>query len=262
MKIATWNVDSIRARLPRVSDWLAKSSPDAICLQEIKVEDDLFPRKAFEDLGYRVEVFGAKGRAGVAIASKEPLRSVKRGLDEEEVEDPAAPKRVIAAKLAAFDLVCVYVPNGQAVGSDEYFKKIAWLVKLREYMKDRYDPKKPLLVCGDWNVAPDDRDIWDGRLRGGLHCSKPERDALAGVVSWGFKDLLREKTEEPGHFTWWPYGIYPIKRNEGLRIDLMLATKPLAARLEALSVDKDERMREDERAKAADHAPVVATFRD
>jgi exodeoxyribonuclease-3 len=260
VKLVTWNVNSIRARLPRVRAWLAKHQPDVLCLQETKVEDENFPRDAFEEAGYRVAFHGEPGRNGVAIASKTALENVRAGFEDDE---PEATKRVLAARVAGVDVVTVYVINGQDVGAEAYFEKIDWLLKLRRHLAVHFDPARPLVVCGDFNIAPEDRDLYDVRLRGGLHCSKPERDALASIERWGLKDALRLKHEEPGHFTWWDYAPSAWKRNHGLRIDLVLVTDSLAQRLVDVVVDKEERaaaLDKSAKDKVSDHAPVIATF--
>jgi exodeoxyribonuclease-3 len=263
MKLVTWNVNSIRARLARVTAWLERHEPSVLCMQETKVEDEAFPREAFERVGYRVVCHGERGRNGVAIASRLPLEQVRAGFEGDDAE---ATRRVLAARIGDVDVLTVYVPNGQSVGSEAYLEKIDWLVRLRQHLETSFDPKKPLVVCGDFNIAPDDRDIYDVRLRGGLHCSKPERDALAALERWGLKDALRLETEEPGHYTWWDYYPSAWKKNQGLRIDLVLVTEPLAARLESLVVDKEERsagvLGKASPEKVSDHAPVLATFRD
>ena len=262
MKIVTWNVNSIRARVPRVEAWLARHSPDVLCLQETKVEDESFPHALFEEAGYRVACHGEPGRNGVAIASRGPLEDVRKGFEGDE---PDAEKRVIAARVGGLDVVTVYVPNGQSVGAEAYFHKIDWLIRLRQHLASGFDPERPVLVCGDFNIAPEDRDLYDVRLRGGLHCSKPERDALAAIGRWGLADALRLRTEEPGHFTWWDYAPSALKRNHGLRIDLVLVTEVLGKRLEDLAVDLEERraaLDKTVKDKVSDHAPVIATFRD
>lgn len=262
MKIVTWNVNSIRARQPRVKAWLEKHAPDVLCLQETKVEDESFPRELFEAAGYRVAFHGEPGRNGVAIAARAPLEDVRAGFESDE---PGTSRRILSARVLGVDVVTCYVPNGQAVGAEAFFEKIDWLIRLRQHLAAHFDAQRPLLVCGDFNIAPEDRDIYDVRLRGGLHCSKPERDALGAVLRWGLSDSLRLLTEEPGHYTWWDYAPSAWKRNHGLRIDLVLVTASLGKRLLALDVDRDERAAALDKAvkdKVSDHAPVIATFGD
>jgi exodeoxyribonuclease-3 len=258
VRIATWNVNSIRARLGRVTGWLDRHRPDVLCLQETKVEDAAFPRESFEKLGYSVVLHGEAGRNGVAILSRHPMTDVRAGFAERSPEDEA---RLLSVKVLGIDLVTAYVVNGQAVGAEAYFEKISWLVKLRQHIVAHFDPKKPFLICGDFNIAPENRDIWDERLRAGLHCSKPERDALAAIMAFGLKDALRLKTQDSGVFSWWFYTPSDFKKNKGMRIDLVLVTDPLAARLQDVTIDKEERGKKDAE-KPSDHAPVVASFSD
>ena len=259
IRIATWNVNSIRARVGRVTGWLDRHKPDVLCMQETKVEDEAFPRQDFEKVGYKVAFHGERGRNGVAIASRHPMTEERPGFATRTPEDEA---RLLAVRVLGIEVATVYVPNGQAVGAEAYFEKIQWLVKLRQHLASGFDPKKPFLICGDFNIAPEDKDIWDVRLRAGLHCSKPERDALAGIVAWGLKDALRLKDlDGPSNFSWWFYTPSDFKKNKGMRIDLLLVTDPLAARVESVKVDREERGKKDAE-KPSDHAPVVATFSD
>jgi exodeoxyribonuclease-3 len=251
MRVATWNVNSIRARVGRVTGWLARNTPDVLCMQETKVEDPAFPVEDFKRVGYEVALHGEAGRNGVAIASRLPFSHVKVGF---EGADPEESRRVLGVHVGGIDLVTVYVPNGQAVGSETYFEKIQWMVKLRQELARSYDPKKPFLVCGDFNVAPTDKDVWDERLTGGLHCTRAERDALSGIMGFGLRDLAT-----PGQFTWWSYTPSDLKRNRGMRIDLLLATEPLRRRLESVTVDREEREAKGAE-KSSDHAPLVASF--
>jgi exodeoxyribonuclease III len=257
VKIATWNVNSIRARLGRVTSWLDRHRVDVLCMQETKVEDEAFPVEAFTKIGYEVAFHGERGRNGVAIASRHPMEERRHGWVDRRPEDEA---RLLSVRVLGIDLATVYVPNGQAVGAEAYFEKIQWLIKLRQHLATGFDPKKPFLICGDFNIAPEDRDIWDVRLRAGLHCSKAERDALNAMLAWGLKDTLRMKTQEAGVFSWWFYTPTDFKKNKGMRIDLLLATEPLAARLLDVTIDKEERGKKDAE-KPSDHAPVVAEFR-
>jgi exodeoxyribonuclease-3 len=258
VSITTWNVNSIRARLGRVTAWLDRHKPDVLCMQETKVEDEGFPRDAFEKLGYQVAFHGERGRNGVAIVSRHPLAETRCGFQDRKPEDEA---RLVTAKVLGIELATVYVPNGQAVGAEAYFEKIQWLVKLRQHLATCFSPTRPFLICGDFNIAPEDRDIWDVRLRAGLHCSKAERDSLNAMLAWGLKDTLRMKTQEGGVFSWWFYTPSDFKKNKGMRIDLLLATEPLAKRLLDVTIDKEERGKKDEE-KPSDHAPVTARFGD
>jgi exodeoxyribonuclease-3 len=253
VRVATWNVNSIRARVGRVTGWLAQHSPDVLCMQETKVEDENFPVAEFRKVGYEVALHGERGRNGVAIASRVGLSEVRIGF---EGADPEESRRIIGASVGGVSIVTVYVPNGQAVGSEAYFEKIQWMIKVRQHLARFYDKAKPFLICGDFNVAPTDREVWDERLTGGLHCTKAERDALGGILGFGLEDV-----SSPGEFTWWSYTPSDLKRNRGMRIDLMLVTSVLRARLESVSVDRAERLAKGAE-KASDHAPLVVTFKD
>jgi exodeoxyribonuclease-3 len=254
VKIATWNVNSVLARLPHVERWLAEEKPDVLCLQEIKCEDSKFP-DAFSELGYTSVVYGQPTYNGVAILSRAPATEVRRGLTGDA---PGAQARLIAAKLGGVRIVNVYVPNGSAVGTDKYVFKLEWMARLREFLDQEYSPRTPVLICGDFNVAPEERDVHDPALwEGKVLFSAPERDALAHIAAWGFVDAFRLHTEAPGHYTWWDYRAGAFRRNLGLRIDHVYVSRPLAARCTACWVAREPRTWE----RPSDHAPVVAEFR-
>lgn len=260
LRVTSWNVNSIRARAVRVFDWLDAHAPDVLCLQETKGVDDVFPREEFEQRGYTVETFGQKTYNGVAIASKHALTNVQRGLPDDGAD---AQKRLIAADVAGVRVVNVYVPNGQAVGSDKFAYKLDWLAQLRA-MLDGWDPAQPLVICGDFNIAPEDRDVYDpDAWRGKVLFSEPEHAALATLTAWGLTDAFRIHVDEGGHYTWWDYRGGMFRRGFGLRIDLFLVTPPLAARCAAVEIDREERKarRNQPDLKASDHAPVTAVFR-
>ncbi len=254
MRIATWNVNSVRARLERVVAWLGRQRPDVVCLQETKVEDALFPTEAFTELGYRCLSYGQKTYNGVAILSLAEPREVVRGFPGEAVEPG---KRLLAARLAGVRVVNVYVPNGGEVGLPAYHAKLAWLEALRQWLAATADPAEELALCGDFNVAPEDRDVWDPELwRDRILFSQPEKQALARLIAWGLVDTLRLHHQESGIFTWWDYRAGAFHRGWGLRIDHVFATAPLAARCTEVVVDRNERKGD----KPSDHAPVIATF--
>ncbi len=255
MRIATWNVNSVRARLPRLLPWLAERKPDVLCMQETKVVDEDFPRAEIEALGYRVETFGQKTYNGVAIASLAPPMAVSRGLPG---DPPDAQRRVIEATVGGIRVVNLYVPNGMDVGTEAYAFKLEWFRRLRAHLSAAYSPSQDLVVLGDMNVAPEDRDVHDPEgLRGQILLSEPERAALRDVMAFGLSDVLRQQTEEAGLYTWWDYRAAMFRRGLGLRIDLVLATAPLAARCVSVEIDKTARAGE----KPSDHAPVIAEFR-
>ena len=255
MELVTWNVNSIRARHERLVGWLRQHQPDVVCLQETKVVDDTFPTASFAELGYQVATLGQRTYNGVAIAARSELIDVVRGLDDGDPDDQA---RAISATVGGVRVVCVYVPNGQAVGTDKYRYKLAWLARLRRFL-DRSDPAQPLVLCGDMNVAPDDRDVHDpARWAGDVLCSDAERAALAEVLGWGLVDLYRDLHPEPGRYSWWDYRGVSFFRDWGLRIDHVFGTEAVRARLVACDIDREARKGKD----ASDHAPVVLELRD
>lgn len=254
MRIATWNVNSVRARLPRVTPWLADGGPDVVGLQETKCVDAEFPREVFEAAGYRVAVFGQKTWNGVAIAAKGELTDVSTGLPGEGPDDQ---KRVIEATVDGVRVINLYVPNGEAPGSDKFAYKMGWLETLRTHIADRYSPDDPIVMVGDFNIAPDDRDIHDPvAKRGTIHVTDEERDALSRLKDWGFVDAHRLVTNRRGVYTWWDFRGAMFEKGKGYRIDLVLVTEPMAARLRDVRVDLAARAGE----KPSDHAPVIAKF--
>jgi exodeoxyribonuclease-3 len=254
MKIATWNVNSIAVRLPQALDWIEANRPDVLCLQETKCVDEKFPFPAFQEIGYSAEVFGQPTYNGVAILSLSPLADVRRGLPE---DGPEAQKRLIAATVNGVRIVNVYIPNGSEVGSEKYAFKLNWLDRLRKFFDDCCDAGRPLALCGDFNVAPEDLDVHDpGLWAGKVLCSQPERDALQRVREWGLSDLFRRQHEEGGHYSWWDYRAGAFPRNNGLRIDHVWGTAPLAAACVDAWIDKAPRALP----KPSDHAPVIAEF--
>ena len=253
MRIATWNVNSVRARLPRIVPWLEEHRPDVVMLQEIKCQDPQFPSEALGDLGYNIETFGQKTYNGVAILAKSRITDVRRGLLD-EVEDKES--RVIAATVGDLMLVNVYVVNGQAVGTPAYARKLEWLGRLRKLMWERYIMTEKVVVAGDFNVTFDDRDVHDPEAwREKILCSTPEREALLRVMDCGLKDAFRKHHEEGGHYTWWDFRTraYP---DRGLRIDHFLMSAPALRACTAVEIDRAAREGE----KPSDHAPVIATM--
>lgn len=256
MDITTFNVNSIRAREERLKAWLDSRRPSVLCLQETKVEDDAFPRGLFEDRGYRVWTYGQRTYNGVAIAVTEGLDAGDPvyGLGPVREDDQ---RRFLQLRVEGFTVVNVYVPNGGEVDGPRFPFKLQWFDRLRRHLDSSIDPRAPLVVCGDFNVAPDDRDVYDPQAhRGSILCSDPERLALARVMEFGLVDLHRRFTEESGIFTWWDYRGLGFPKNRGFRIDLLLATPPAAGLCTEVSVDREER----KGAKPSDHAPVRAAF--
>lgn len=254
MKLACWNVNSVRARLPRLLAWLEAEQPDVVCLQELKVEDGDFPRLELDALGYRAVVHGQRTYNGVGILARTEPQDVVRGLGD-GVDDPQS--RLIAATVAGVRVVCVYVPNGSEVGSDKWDYKRAWLGRLRAWLDRHADMKSPLVLCGDFNVAPEARDVHDPAAWEPSVLYHPEaRAALANVTAFGLRDTLRLHHAEAGLYSWWDYRMLGFPKNRGLRIDLILATEPLAARCTAAGIHREQRKGQ----QPSDHAPIWAEF--
>jgi exodeoxyribonuclease-3 len=260
VEIISWNVNSVRARLPRVAALLARRQPDVVCLQEIKVSSQDFPVAEFAALGYASAVHGQEGRNGVAMLARAAPADVARGFDADPVPGQA---RVLSATVSGMRVVCVYVVNGQAVGTPDYALKLRWLSAFTSWLEATQRPGDPLLLIGDFNIAPDDRDVYDpDGWRGRNLCSEPERERLAALLSWGLTDLARARHPgpEPGPFTFWDYRQGAFHRGWGLRIDLALGTAPVAARCTAAVVDRDERKPTAGEGKPSDHAPLIITL--
>jgi exodeoxyribonuclease III len=254
MKIATWNVNSIVARLPNVIRWLDKVQPDVLCMQETKVLDEKFPFDVFEEHGYRCITLGQQSYNGVAIASREPCEARYRGYPGDDIDAHA---RLLASSFSDVQIVNVYIPNGQMVGSERYQFKLEWMDRLRRFFAENYDPKTPVMLCGDFNVAPEDRDVHDPRLwQERIMCSERERTALQNIKKWGFTDAFRQCVETGGHYTWWDYRAGAFRRNMGLRIDHIWVSDPLASRNRQTWIDIEPRTWE----RPSDHAPVIVEF--
>lgn len=252
MKIATWNVNSVLARLPQVVRWLENAHPDVLCMQETKCIDEKFPSKEFSRLGYLSESFGQAAYNGVAILSRVRCEQVSRGLPDDE---EGAQSRLLAATIGGIRIVNVYVPNGQAVGAEKYYFKLEWLRRLRAFFDSHCQPSERVLLCGDFNIAPEDRDVHDPVLwRGRILFSDPEKEALLRVKQWGFVDAFRMHNSEEKQFSWWDYRAGAFRRNLGLRIDHVWVTESLARQTSSVVIDKEPRRWE----KPSDHAPVVA----
>ena len=252
MKIATWNVNSVRARQERLLAWLEKTQPDVVCLQELKVTTEAFPADVFRERGYHAAVHGQKTYNGVAILSRTPLRQVQRGLAD---DDPQA--RLLGAEIEGVFVLSAYVPNGQAIGSDKYAYKLEWLARLEAFLTERFTPSTPLLLCGDFNVARDDLDVAQPQhWADSVLCHADARNALERIVDWGLVDIFREHHPDGGVYSWWDYRQLAFPKNHGLRIDHIFATRPLAERCSGSEIDRAERKGE----KPSDHAPVIAVF--
>ena len=254
MRLATWNVNSITARLPLVTRWLEAARPDVLCLQELKCVDEKFPAEQFAELGYKSAVFGQRTYNGVAILSRSAGTDVQRGLHDDK---EGAQSRLIAATIEGVRVVNVYVPNGQFVGSDKYRFKLEWMQRLRHFFDQHYEMNERVLLCGDFNVAPEERDVHDpAQWEGHVLFSKRERAALEKIREWGFVDAFRLHTEEGGFYSWWDYRQGGFRRNNGLRIDHIWVSKPLARVCTESWIDKEPRAWE----RPSDHTPVVANF--
>jgi len=253
MKIASWNVNSLKVRLPQVLDWLATAEPDLLGLQETKLGDDRFPVEAFEAAGWHVRYSGQKTYNGVALVSRRPLTDVVTDLGDASDDQ----RRVLAATLDGIRIYNLYVPNGQAVGSAKFDYKLAWLARLRERLADELAMHEQLAVIGDFNIAPADADVHDPEaLAGDIHCSAAERSALASLLDLGLHDTFRRFDQPPALFSWWDYRAAAFRRNCGLRIDLVLASTALAERCRESAIDTAPRRNE----RPSDHAPVSAVF--
>jgi len=255
VKLATWNVNSLKIRLPHVLDWLVRNPVDVVAIQETKLTDDHFPKDDFEAAGYASAFAGQKTYNGVAILTRlgEPATDVV-------VDNPRFPdvhRRVIGVTVAGMRVVCVYVPNGQSVGSDKYAYKLAWMKALGEWLADEVRIHPRLAVMGDYNVAPEARDVHDPRLwEGQVMFSAPEREALAAIASVGLVDAFRLFEQPEKSYSWWDYRMLGFQKGRGLRIDHILLSDALAKACTACTIDRAER----KKPQPSDHAPVIATL--
>jgi exodeoxyribonuclease-3 len=253
MRLATWNVNSLGARMPRVVPWLEANQPDILCMQETKLADDRFPEKEFAEMGYEAAHHGDGRWNGVAILSRVGLDDVVRGFGTSDDEHGT---RVVAATCAGTRVFSVYVPNGRSLDNEFYAVKLAWLKQLRTTLDEACKPDASVAVCGDFNVAPDDGDVWDASaFVGETHVSEPERAALQEIEKWGLDDVFR-RFNEPGTFTWWDYRAGDFHQGRGMRIDLVLVSSDLVERATGAFRDRDARKGQ----KPSDHAPVVIDF--
>jgi exodeoxyribonuclease-3 len=257
MKLASWNVNSLNVRLPRLLDWLAANSPDVMCLQETKIEDAKFPVAPLDEAGYVAHFAGQKTYNGVAILARHGLEvaDVIAGVDDFVDEQ----KRLLAATIAGIRIVCAYVPNGQTVDSEKYRYKLAWCEAVAAHLKNALARHPALAMAGDFNVAPDDRDVHDPALWAGqILCSEPERAAFRAFLAVGLADSFRLFDQPPATFSWWDYRQLAFPKNRGLRIDHVLLSTPLAERCTGSRIDRSARKGE----RPSDHAPVIVELRD
>ncbi len=251
MKLATWNVNSLKVRLPQLLEWLAARQPDVVCLQETKLEDKAFPRVELEAAGYQAAFAGQKTYNGVAILSRLPPSDVTIGIPGFVDEQ----RRLIAATIGDVRIVCGYFPNGQSVGSDKYAYKLRWIEALTAWLRDELARHPRLALLGDYNIAPEERDVHDPKAwEGQVLFSEPERAAFRALLGLGLKDAFRLFEQPEKIYTWWDYRMMAFRRNMGLRIDHILLSANLAGDCTACTVDKEARKAE----RPSDHAPVIA----
>ena len=254
VRLATWNVNSLKARLFRVEEWLEEVQPDVVCLQETKLADGAFPSMAFQSLGYEAVHHGEGRWNGVAIVSRVGLADPQFGFGPDD-DDPEA--RLVWATCGGIRVASAYVPNGRELDHDHYRYKLGWLARLRANLDAKYTPDDLLVILGDWNVTPADIDVWSPKaFEGSTHVSPPERDAIATLVEWGLVDTLRERYPEPGIFSYWDYRNGDFHKRRGMRIDYLLSSTALAATCRADLIDRNAR----KGTKPSDHAPVLAEY--
>jgi exodeoxyribonuclease-3 len=254
MLIATWNVNSLRARHDHVMDWLRKKQPDVLCLQETKVTDAEFPTDEFQRLGYAVVMAGEKSYNGVAIAARRLMRNVQIGLTDAR---PSDDKRLIAVTIGKMRVFCCYVPNGKSVDSPDFPRKLEWLERLKTTLQGSTSPTDDVVVCGDFNIATDERDVFDVReFEGTTHFHPREHEALENLRGFGLKDAYRLHHQEGGRFSWWDYRAGAFQRDLGMRIDYIYVSESLAARCTSVEMDVEQRHKD----KPSDHIPVIAEF--
>jgi exodeoxyribonuclease III len=264
VRIATWNVNSLKARLEKVTWWLARTRPDVLLMQETKLTDAEAPRDVFRGLGYTLAHHGEGGWNGVAIASRGALEDVVTNFGvpllpaatpEAGDDEPLAEARMIAAVSGGIRFVSLYAPNGRILGSPFYEAKLVWFDRLARWLSEARDPAEPLVLGGDFNVAPEDADVWDARAcHGGTHVSTREREAFARLCGWGLVDAYRLHHPEPGRYTWWDYRAGNFHKNFGMRIDHLLVSAPLGRRVVWAEIDREARKG---KPIPSDHAPLV-----
>lgn len=254
MIISTWNVNSISVRLPQLIEWLQTQKPNVVCLQETKTVDEKFPFQALAEIGYYCEFYGERSYNGVAILSDRPIMNVRKGFVD---GDANSQRRLIEAQVDSVHIINVYIPNGSAVGSSKYEYKLGWLNNLRQHIQNNHDMNKQLVLCGDFNIATEDRDCYNAEtVRGTIMVSDAERESLGTIKSLGFVDTFRILNQESGEFSWWDYRMGCFRRNMGFRIDHVWASESFAERCTNVFIDKMPRKKD----RPSDHAPVIAEF--
>ncbi len=255
MRLATWNVNSLAVRLPQLIDWLGAHEPDVLCLQETKLTDDKFPHAEIEAAGYHVQWFGQKTYNGVALISKLPATDIVRNIPGHD----DAQARVIAGTVGGVRVVGVYIPNGQSVESDKFSYKLSWLAALRNWLERECAAHPRLALLGDYNIAPEDRDVHDPiAWAGQVLCTPEERAHFQGLIGLGLHDAFRLFEQAPKQYSWWDYRMLAFRKNQGLRIDHILVTDALKPLVTACVIDKPTRKNE----RPSDHAPVIVALTD
>jgi exodeoxyribonuclease-3 len=254
MKIASFNVNSIRARLPIVLNWLIENDPDVLCVQETKAQDKDFPCRDFDRIGYNCAFKGQKSYNGVAVFSKSPIKNIKFGFEDEPTDQP----RLVKVQIKGMVIVNTYIPQGYLPDSDKFKYKLNWFDRLGRYFAKNFKSTDPVLWVGDFNIAPEPRDVYDPQGLLGHVCYHPDvQTALRKVARWGFVDVFRKHCDQPGQYSFWDYRLRgSVKRNLGWRLDHIMATKPLAAKSTACYIDKKPRLLE----RPSDHTPVIVVF--
>ncbi len=256
MRIATWNVNSLKVRLPRVEEWLAEVGPDVLCMQETKLADPAFPAMAFHGLGYESVHHGEGRWNGVAILSRVGLEDPSSGFAGDDAV-PGAEARLVSATCGGVRAASVYVPNGRSLDHEQYRAKLDWLRRLRVHLDAACDAADPVVVCGDFNIAPEDRDVYDPALFAGTtHTSEAERAALADLEDWGLQDVFRRHHRQDRLYSWWDYRAGNLHKHLGMRIDLVLASASLAERSTFALIDRNARKGK----LPSDHAPLLVGF--
>lgn len=254
MRIATWNVNGLRARIDYMLHWLAERKPDVVGLQELKLQDEQFPHEVFEEAGYHAVTHGQKSWNGVAILTREPVSVTQTGLPA--FADVGA--RLISADVGDLSFTTVYCPNGKHTGHPDFLRKLEWFDGLLQHLKEGHDPTRPTVLCGDFNICPTPLDSWNEEgMAGAIFHTDEERERIAGILDWGFKDIFREVYPDTQAFSWWDYRGGAFHRKMGLRIDFLLATAPALERVRTVEIDREYRKKKDG-LTASDHAPVMA----
>jgi exodeoxyribonuclease III len=256
MKIASFNVNSVRMRMPVLVEWLGKAAPDVLALQETKVQDHEFPKEAFEEIGYHCVFRGQKSYNGVAILSPHDIENVESGLLDEPRDEP----RLIKAEVQGVTIINTYVPQGVQPDSEQFRYKLEWFRRLLAYLQARFDSSQPILWAGDLNIAPEPVDVYDPAALLGHVCFHPQvQAALREVMAWGFTDLFRLHCSEGGQYTFWDYRVpHALRRNIGWRLDHLMGTAPLRDRCRACTIDPEPHMA----ARPSDHTPIIAEFNE